>query len=148
MSGMFRPNVSAIVFRRSDGKYLLVHKAREHHAWQFPQGGVDEGESYEDALRRELKEELGTDKFRSFRKSDHVLFYEFQDGILREGKYKGQKQTYFLVEFIGADEDISLDEKELDDFSWVYQAELPEHLESQEYLNKINQVIFELKEDL
>ena len=135
-----------VTYRKSDGKFLLVKKPREHHAWQFPQGGVDPGEDNEQAARRELAEELGTDKFRGFQKSKHVLFYDFPPGYDREGKYTGHKQTYFFVEFLGEEDDLKLEDKELEEFRWVYQNELPEYLESPEYLKKVNQVIYEFKD--
>ncbi len=142
---MFRPNVAGIVYRKNDGRYLLVHKPRKQHSWQFPQGGVEPGERDEQALLRELKEELGTDTFHNIHKSHHVFFYTFADGLLRDEKYKGQKQCYFMLEYLGTDEAIKLDNQELDDFRWVYQTELPEYLESPEYLQKVNQVIDELR---
>lgn len=136
-----------IVFRRSDGKFLLVHKPREHHAWQFPQGGIDSGESLEEAGKRELREELGTDTFQGFLKSKHVLFYDFPRGYSKEG-FKGHKQSYLLVEFTGEEKDIHLSTEELDEYRFVYQNELPEYLESQDYLKKVNQVIYEFREKL
>ncbi|MDP3976163.1 MAG: NUDIX domain-containing protein [bacterium] len=142
---MYRPNVAAVVRRDSDGKYLVVHKPRKHHAWQFPQGGIDPGESPKQAVLRELEEELGTRAFKNFRKSHHVYFYRFADGKLIDDKYTGQKQSYFLVEFIGTDEDIKLCKDELDEFRWVYQTELGDYLESKEYLQKIQQVINEFQ---
>ena len=143
---MYRPNVSMIVYRKSDGKFLLVHKPREHHAWQFPQGGVDNGETEESAAHRELKEELGVDKFSGFRKSQHVLFYDFPLGYSKGGNYTGQKQSYYFVEYLGSDDDLKLNREELDEFRWVYQNELPEYLESPEYLKKINKSIYEFKD--
>jgi len=142
---MYRPNVSMIVYRKSDGKFLIVHKPRNNHAWQFPQGGVDVGEDNEKAAKRELEEEIGTKKFAGFHKSNHVLFYEFPPGYVRDDKFTGHKQAYFFVEFKGEDEDITLNSEELDEYRWVYQNELPEYLESPEYLKKVNQVIFEYK---
>lgn len=143
---MYRPNVSTVIYRKSDGKFLLVHKPREHHAWQFPQGGIDNGEEPEAAARRELAEELGTQKFRGFRKSNHVYFYDFPEGYSRDNKYTGHKQMYFFVEFTGDEEEIKLSEDELDDSRWVYQNELEDYLESPAYLKKVNQVIYEFKD--
>lgn len=145
---MYRPNISIIVFRKSDGKFLLVHKPRTHHAWQFPQGGIEPGESLEQAAKRELLEELGTDQFRGFLKSQHVLFYDFSTGYQHHGNFKGHKQSYLLAEFFGQDQDIHLQTHELDEFRWIYQNELPEYLESKEYLKKINQVIFEFRDHI
>ena len=145
---MYRPNVSMIVYRKDDGKFLLVHKSRQHHAWQFPQGGVNPGEDYREAARRELKEELGTDAFRGFYRSRHVLFYDFPIGYSREDGYTGHKQSYFFIEFLGKDDDIHLLETELDDYRWVYQNELADYLESPEYLKKVNLVLYEFKDYL
>ena len=136
-----------IVYRKSDGKFLLVHKPRENHAWQFPQGGIDEGETPEEAAKRELLEELGTRDFEGFKRSKHVYFYEFPIGYSREG-YTGHKQMYLLVEFLGEEQDIKLDANELDEFRWVYQTELPDYLESPEYLKKVNQVMYEFRDEL
>ncbi|MDP2690995.1 MAG: NUDIX domain-containing protein [bacterium] len=143
---MYRPNVSMIVFRKTDGKFLLVHKPRAHHAWQFPQGGVEEAEELEEAARRELEEELGNTLFQGFQKSRHVYFYEFPPDYTREGGYTGHKQCYLLAEYTGEDVDLQLDKTELDECRWVYQNELPEYLESPEYLKKVNQVIYEFRD--
>jgi putative (di)nucleoside polyphosphate hydrolase len=143
---MYRPNVSVIVYRKSDGKFLLVHKPRRNHAWQFPQGGIDQGESVLEAAKRELKEELGTDQFKGFYHSQHVLFYNFPPDYTRDDKFTGHKQNYVLTEFTGDDNDIHLQSDELDEFRWVYQNEFPDYLESQEYLKKINQVTYEFRD--
>lgn len=145
---MFRPNASIIVFRKSDGKFLLVHKPRKYHAWQFPQGGVEPGETLEEAAKRELKEELGTDLFRGFLKSTHVLFYHFPPDEIRSDGCTGHKQSYLIAEFIGEDKNFQINKEELDDFRWVYQNELPQYLESPEYLKKVNQVIYEFRDSL
>ncbi len=75
-----------------------------------------------------------------------MLFYNFPPGYIRDDRFTGNKQSYFLVEFIGEDKDLQLDHKELDEYRWVYQNELPEYLESPEYLKKVNQVIFEFRD--
>lgn len=137
-----------ITYRKSDGRFLIVKKPRTDHAWQFPQGGVDEGESEIDAAKRELKEELGTDKFQGFLKSKHLLFYNFPSGYDRDGKYTGHKQNYYFVEFLGEDSDLKLDEEELEEFRWIYQTELEEYVQSPEYLKKVRQVIAEFQEQL
>jgi putative (di)nucleoside polyphosphate hydrolase len=140
---MYRPNVSMIVYRQQDGRFLLVHKPRKEHAWQFPQGGVDEGENYEQAAKRELLEELGTEAFEGFHKSQHVLFYSFPPGYSRDNRYTGHKQSYFFVFFTGTDADIQLDRDELDDHRWVYQTEFEDYIESPEYLEKVRKVLDE-----
>jgi len=143
---MYRPNVSIIVYRKSDGKFLLVHKPRRNHSWQFPQGGIEAGEDIVDAAKRELLEELGNSAFRGFHKSKHVLFYNFPPDFKRDDRYTGHKQGYLLAEFTGTDADIRLDAQELDEYRWVYQNELPEYIDSSEYLKKVNQVAFEFRD--
>ncbi len=145
---MYRPNVSMIVFRKSDGKFLLVHKARKNHAWQFPQGGIESGESLEQAAKRELREELGTDSFQNFWKSKHIYFYDFPKGHEPTGGFRGQKQSYVVVEWIGEEKDLHLSHEELDEYRFVYQNELPQYLESKDYQKKVDQVIFEFRDKL
>ena len=145
---MYRPNVSMVTYRKSDGRFLLVKKPRQEHAWQFPQGGVDPGEDNEEAARRELQEELGTDKFDGFHKSKHVLFYDFPAGYDRDGQFTGHKQSYFFVEFTGEDRDIHLNKEELEEYRWVYQNEFDDYLESPEYKKKVQKVIYEFKDFL
>jgi putative (di)nucleoside polyphosphate hydrolase len=141
---VYRLNVSNIVFKGDGSKFLLVHKPRERHAWQFPQGGIDEGEAIREAGHRELKEELGTDKFVILDSSSHVFFYKFPDGETRDG-FQGQKQNYLWVKFTGEEEDIQLNLQELDNYRWVYEEELGKYLESKPYLDRVKKVISEMK---
>lgn len=96
----YRPNV-ALILRRADGHVLIGERSDLGGAWQFPQGGVDAGESPEDALAREMIEEL------SLAPSDYRIVesrgpyrYEFPPGRTKAG-CGGQKQTYFLADFVG-----------------------------------------------
>jgi putative (di)nucleoside polyphosphate hydrolase len=141
---VYRSNVSLIVFRDSDKKFLIVHKPRERHAWQFPQGGIEGSESLEDSGKREMNEELGTDKFEILDSSKHVYFYDYPNG--EEHGYQGQKQKYLWVRFYGEEEDVHLDRDELDNCRWVYEEELGKYLEEPSYLNRIRQVISEMSE--
>jgi putative (di)nucleoside polyphosphate hydrolase len=140
---MFRPNVSLIVHRADSGKFLLVHKPRLHHAWQFPQGGVEDGESLREAGKRELIEEIGTDAFTIMGESVHVYFYKFPTGETRDG-FEGHKQKYLWVRFTGEEESIHINTGELDNFRWVYEEELGKYLESPQYLERIKKVISEM----
>ena len=98
---LYRPNVS-IIAKKND-KYLIVHKPRKDDAWQFPQGGVDEGETEEMAVLREFKEEVGTDEIKILGKSEVTYQYDFPQGFIRysdSGKeFKGQIVSFFLTEF-------------------------------------------------
>ncbi len=98
-------------------------------AWQMPQGGIDGDETPMQAALRELYEETGTDKAEIVAESRDWLCYDLPDEI-RTGwrrKYRGQRQKWFLMRFIGEDSDIDLGrhEAEFDAWKWVAPSELP-----------------------
>lgn len=107
----FRPNVG-IILCNAQNKVFWGKRIREH-AWQFPQGGIDHGESPEIAMYRELMEEVGL-------RPEHVeilgrtrdwLRYEVPSNWIRRewrSSYRGQKQIWFLLRLIGRDSDVSL----------------------------------------
>lgn len=121
----YRKNIGCVVFK--DDKFLLLHKPGwpEDH-WKTPQGGIDKNESDEETAKRELLEELGTDKFKIIGKSKHERQYDWSDDAVEKAGYrwKGQNQKFFLVEFIGKDSDIKLDTKEIEKYMWVTKTEL------------------------
>ena len=142
---MYRPNISCIIFREKhpgEQEYLIVRKPREHNAWQFPQGGIEKREEIEEAARRELVEELGTNKFLLLKKSSRVYFYKFPNSETREG-YQGQKQMYYWTRFTGTNEDIKLDQEELVEYAWVSEEKLSAYFENDDYIQKIYDVIEE-----
>ena len=121
----YRPNVGIIII--NDEQKVLLAKRLNENAWQFPQGGINEKESTEDAMYRELKEEVGLNH-------NHILVIEKTKGWLRydvpknwirnnsQQRYKGQKQVWFLLKFVGEDTDIFLrntTKPEFDDWKWV-----------------------------
>ncbi len=96
----YRPNV-ALILQRADGRILIGERLDVAGAWQFPQGGVDGGESVDEALAREMREEL------SLQPSDYRVVdrkgpyrYEFEGGRTKHG-CGGQEQIYFLADLIG-----------------------------------------------
>jgi putative (di)nucleoside polyphosphate hydrolase len=97
----YRPNVAAVIL---SSKYPLTCeiflgcRIDVYNAWQFPQGGIDKGESAKEALFRELKEEIGTDKIEIIAKYPSWVKYDFPEGSAKKMKpYIGQKQRYYLV---------------------------------------------------
>lgn len=120
----------------SEGKAFVGKRIdnREGDWWQMPQGGVDEGEELEAAMRRELAEEVGAkpEHLQPIARLPVELFYDLPPELrtkLWGGKYKGQRQTWYLVRFSGADADIDLeaDERpEFCDWKWVDPELLPE----------------------
>jgi putative (di)nucleoside polyphosphate hydrolase len=91
----YRPNVAAIL-QRSDGKILIARRSDYPESWQFPQGGVGKGESAEEALRREVFEEVALPPETYLIEADRGGYcYEFPSGPDRRG-FHGQEQHYFL----------------------------------------------------
>ncbi len=120
----FRPNVGIILVNQKN--QVFWGKRIRTHSWQFPQGGIDRGESPEQAMFRELHEEVGL-------KPDHVqiiartrdwLRYEVPDRFIKRearGHYRGQKQIWFLLQLVGHDWDLNLratDHPEFDAWRW------------------------------
>jgi putative (di)nucleoside polyphosphate hydrolase len=100
-------------------------------AWQMPQGGIDPGETPRQAALRELKEEIGTDKAEILGESQIWLKYDLPAelvGGLWSGRYRGQRQKWFLMRFTGGDGDINLatEHPEFDAWQWVAPDQLPQ----------------------
>ena len=116
----------------NDNKKIFVGKRIDNKsAWQMPQGGVDQDENIVDAVKRELKEETGVSSIKIIKKSDKIYTYDLPDyllGKIWKGKFKGQKQTWFLAQFLGTDDEINLDQKnaEFKEWKWVGINELPD----------------------
>lgn len=118
---LYRPNVAAIL-QRADAGILVAERVSFKGAWQFPQGGVDDGESVEEALFRELQEEIGvTRDLVSPVMVRSGYRYAFPKGRLKYGIYGGQEQTYYLCSFHGTDADIHLDthHREFSRWKWI-----------------------------
>ena len=95
MKKKYRPNVAAIL-QRSDGLLLLGQRSDFPESWQFPQGGIDQGETPEDAIRREVFEEVGVPSANYRIVAQRGPYhYDFPGGKLHRG-YHGQVQQYFL----------------------------------------------------
>ena len=97
----YRPNVAAIVLSSNYPKkveFFIAARSDFEDSWQFPQGGIDEGESPRDALFRELREEIGTDEVEVIAEYPEWVSYDFPKTIAKKMyPYDGQIQKYFLV---------------------------------------------------
>ena len=117
---LYRPNVAAIV-RGEPGKVLVCHRKELGSAvgWQFPQGGIEEAETPEQALKRELIEEIGLSSFDVLARTTDWLRYEWPRGQRRGESKIGQEQIFFVVQ---PSEPLSLDQivsPDFDAFEWV-----------------------------
>ena len=98
--------------------------------WQMPQGGVDPGEDYLSAMKRELLEETSIKSIQVLREIEGFYEYELPKnlvGIIWKGKYRGQKQKWFITKFIGNEKEINLKTKkpEFIEWKWIPVEELP-----------------------
>ena len=121
MALLFRRNVAAIL-EDGQGKILIAERSDVPGAWQFPQGGVDDGESDREALEREVAEELGIGpKCYKVLEQKEGYRYQFPNGRKKNGKYNGQEQVYFRCRFTGRDSDIDLKShvQEFSRFRWI-----------------------------
>ncbi|WP_027016194.1 RNA pyrophosphohydrolase [Comamonas composti] len=120
----FRPNVGIILLNHKN--QVFWGKRIRTHSWQFPQGGIDRGESPEQAMFRELHEEVGLkpNHVRVVARTRDWLRYEVPDRYIRRdarGHYKGQKQIWYLLQLVGHDWDLNLratDHPEFDAWRW------------------------------
>ena len=97
----YRPNVAMIIVSNNYPEKKEIFIAQRNDLldiWQFPQGGIDKGEEVEEALFRELEEEIGTNKVKIIAEYPEWISYDFPDKIAKKMKpYKGQTQRYYLL---------------------------------------------------
>ena len=107
----YRKGVGIVLLNQNKQVFVGQRIDKTSEAWQMPQGGIDEGETPHQALMRELGEEVGTAKARIIHEVDDWLYYDLPNEIalkLWHGKYKGQMQKWFVLEFLGSDTDINI----------------------------------------
>jgi len=129
----YRPNVGVVLFH-PDGRVWYGRRANTPgpYHWQFPQGGVDDGEDYEAAARRELFEETGVTSAELLAKSIEWIAYAFPadyGGTKQARGWSGQKQKWFAFRFTGDESEIDLEahgEIEFDAWRWGALHEAPD----------------------
>ena len=129
--GAYRPGVGMMLLNR-DGQ-VLVGKRLDvvSDAWQMPQGGIDDGEGPADAAARELKEEVGTSAATIIGESRGWYTYDLPGDLGRtlwQGRYRGQRQKWFVMRLDGPESDVTVDteEPEFSAFKWIEPARLPD----------------------
>ncbi|MDD5117346.1 MAG: RNA pyrophosphohydrolase [Sulfuricurvum sp.] len=129
----YRPNVAAIIVSHEYPEIKDVFIAERSDlvgVWQFPQGGIDEGESSEEALYRELEEEIGTNKVEIIAEYPEWIAYDFPSHVAAKmAPYAGQKQRYYLVRLKkGAKIDLDTKHPEFKAYRFVAIDELLTHI--------------------
>ena len=119
-----RSGVGIIVLNKNNKVFVAKRIDNPKNFWQMPQGGVDEGEDFLKAAYRELEEETSIKNVELIKEFEGTITYELPDyllGIIWKGKYRGQKQKWFLMRFIGQEEEINVETKnpEFLDWKWI-----------------------------
>ena len=119
-----RSGVGIIVLNKDNKVFVAKRIDNPKNFWQMPQGGVDKGEDFLKAAYRELYEETSIKNVKLIKELDGIIKYELPDhllGIIWKGKYKGQKQKWFLMKFTGDDKEINIRTKnpEFLDWKWI-----------------------------
>ena len=125
-----RNGVGVIVLNNENKVFVGKRKDNPVDRWQMPQGGVDIGESYLSAMKRELYEETSIKSIEILKEINGFFEYELPKnlvGIIWKGKYRGQKQKWFIARFIGNENEINLQTKnpEFIEWKWIIPDELP-----------------------
>ena len=125
-----RNGVGVIVLNNENKVFVGKRKDNPVDKWQMPQGGVDIGESYLSAMKRELYEETSIKSIEILKEINGFFEYELPKnlvGIIWKGKFRGQKQKWFITRFIGNDNEINLQTKnpEFIEWKWIVPDELP-----------------------
>ena len=119
-----RSGVGIIVLNKKDKVFVAKRIDNPKNFWQMPQGGVDNNEDFLKAAYRELYEETSIKNVELIKELDGTITYELPNhllGIIWKGKYKGQKQKWFLMRFVGNDKEININTKipEFLDWKWI-----------------------------
>ena len=143
-----RTGVGIIVLNKQNKIFVGKRKDNPGDKWQMPQGGVDKGEDYITAMKRELKEETGIENIKIIKEIEKIYQYELPKdlvGIIWKGKYRGQKQKWFITRFLGEEKEINLNTKhaEFIDWKWIEPKLLPEvivNFKKDLYLNLLKEI--------
>jgi len=119
-----RNGVGIAVLNKENKIFVAKRIDNPSDFWQMPQGGIDDGEDYFDAALRELKEETSIKTVELIKEVSNITTYDLPDrllGIIWKGKYKGQKQKWFIVKFKGEENEINIKTKhpEFLDWKWI-----------------------------
>ena len=126
-----RKGVGVIILNKKNEVFVGKRRDNPINKWQMPQGGIDEGEDDLSAMKRELFEETSIRNIKILREINGFYEYELPKnliGIIWKGKYRGQRQKWFIARFLGNDQEINLNTKhpEFIEWKWISPTSLPE----------------------
>jgi len=125
-----RLGVGAVVLNEKNNVFVGKRIDNPINKWQMPQGGVDNGENLEQAMRRELEEETSIKNIKILKEIDKWFEYELPSNLLGKiwkGKFRGQKQRWFIIRFLGNEKEINLKTRnpEFNQWKWIKIEDLP-----------------------
>ena len=143
-----RTGVGIIVLNNNNQVFVGKRKDNPGEKWQMPQGGVDKGEDYIAAMKRELIEETSIKNIKILKEIEHMYQYELPEnlvGIIWKGKFRGQKQKWFIVKFMGNESEININtlHAEFIEWKWIDAEMLPEiivEFKKNLYLNLLKEI--------
>ena len=118
-----RSGVGIVVLNKENKVFVAKRIDNPKNFWQMPQGGVDEGEDFLKAAYRELEEETSIKNVELIKELNGTITYELPDrllGLIWKGKYRGQKQKWFLMRFVGTDNEINIKTKHPEFLEWKW----------------------------
>ena len=119
-----RSGVGVVVLNKNNKVFVAKRIDNRKNFWQMPQGGVDKGEDYLTAAYRELEEETSIKNVDLVKELNGLISYELPKnllGVIWKGKYRGQKQKWFVMKFLGEDSEINIKTRhpEFCEWKWI-----------------------------
>ena len=118
-----RSGVGIVILNKENKIFVAKRIDNPKNFWQMPQGGVDKDEDFLSAAYRELEEETSIKEVELIKEIDEILTYELPKhllGIIWKGKYKGQKQKWFIMRYLGTDDKININTKKPEFLEWKW----------------------------